>query len=179
MRPINIFTWAFGGSCRGTIYRAPTVARSPEISPAARKRLGTKLFARFGFEALVMNRTGSLIGRGDLPGDLFAERHAGHKMRRAPRRMNGRGLPRPGRHKDRPNTGEPSAGDQSIARGVGGIIALDFANIFAAAIVAYELRNAFDQLGAIFGDDPGVRFHHLVHQLPSADAVVISRSGTW
>ena len=45
------------------------------------------------------------------------------------------------------------------------------------AFVAYELRNAFDQLGAIFGDDPGVRFHHLVHQLPSADAVVISRSG--
>src|SRR3989442_8767668 len=133
MRPINIFTWAFGGSCRGTIYRAPTVARSPEISPAARKRLGTKLFARFGFEALVMNRTGSLIGRGDLPGDLFAERHAGHKMRRAPRRMNGRGLPRPSRHKDRPNTGEPSAGDQSIPSGIGGVSPPPLPNFLPAA----------------------------------------------
>src|SRR3989475_13123620 len=100
-------------------------------------------------------------------------------MRRAPRRMNGRGLPRPGRHKDRPNTGEPSAGDQSIPSGIGGIIALDLANIFVTAIVAHELRNAFDELRAILSDDPGVRFHHLVHQLPAADAVVISRSGTW
>src|SRR5882672_10745411 len=47
--------------------------------------------------------------------DLFAERHAGYKMRRAGRRMKGRGLPRPGRHKVRPNTGESSAGDQSAA----------------------------------------------------------------
>src|SRR2546422_8850592 len=155
MCPINIFTWACGGSCRGTIYRAPTVARPLKISPAARKRLRAEELLRFRFKPLVVNRAGSLIRGGDLARDLFAERHAGHKMRRAPRRMNGRGLPRPGRHKDRPNTGQPSAGDQSIARGVGGIIALDFANIFAAAIVAYELRNAFDQLGAIFGDDPG------------------------
>src|SRR2546427_12859895 len=147
MCPINIFTRACGDSCRGTIYRAPTVARPLKISPAEGKRLGTKLFARFGFEALVMNRTGSLIGRGDLARDLFAERHAGHKMRRAPRRMNGRGLPRPGRHKDRPNTGEPSAGDQSIARGIGGSIPPDPSNIFVTADVAPPPRDAFHEAG--------------------------------
>ncbi len=103
-----------------------------------------------------MNRARRWILGGHLARDLFAERHAGHKMRRATLRMNGRSLPRPGRHKDRPNTGEPSAGDQSVARGVGGIIALDLANIFAASFVAHELRNAIDQPLAIFGDDPGV-----------------------
>jgi len=61
-----------------------------------------------------MNRARSLIGRGDLPRDLFAERHTGNKMRRVQRLMEGRGLPRPGRHKGRPNTGDPSAGDQTI-----------------------------------------------------------------
>ena len=91
-----------------------------------------------------MNRARSLIGGTDLARDLFAERHAGDKVRRARRRIKGRGLPRPGRHKGRPNTSEPSAGDQSIARGVGGIIAVDFANIFEAALIAHQLRNTFD-----------------------------------
>src|SRR6266699_3178076 len=112
--------------------------------PAARERLWTKLLARFGFETLVMNGTRSRILRADLPRDLFVERHAGNKMRPAVRRIEGRGLPRPGRHKGRPNTGEPSAGDQSVTRGVGGIIAVHLANIFLAAIVAHQLRNAFD-----------------------------------
>jgi len=67
-----------------------------------------------------MNRARSLIGGGNLPRDLFAERHAGYKMRRVRLRMKGRGLPRPGRHKGRPSIGDPSAGDQSIARGIGG-----------------------------------------------------------
>jgi hypothetical protein len=34
-----------------------------------------------------------LIGRGDLPGDLFAERHAGHKMRRVHRLIGGGACP--------------------------------------------------------------------------------------
>src|SRR5258708_13082336 len=80
-----------------------------------------------------MNRAGSLIGRGDLSRDLFAERHAGHKMRRVHRLIGGRGLPRPGRHKGRPNTGEPSAGDQSITRGIGGISAPAILKFFLAA----------------------------------------------
>src|SRR5260370_5760541 len=87
-----------------------------------RQLLWPEVLFRFGFEPLVMNRAGSLIGRGDLSRDLFAERHAGHKMRRVHRLIGGRGLPRPGRHKGRPNTGEPSAGDQSITRGIGGVV---------------------------------------------------------
>ncbi len=122
-----------------------------------------------------MNRARSLICSARLPRDLFAERHAGYKMRRARLRMKGRGLPRPGRHKGRPNTGDPSAGDQSITRGIGGVVAVHFANIFLAAIVADQLGNAFDQLRARFRDEPAVRFQELVHQLPAADAVVIGR----
>ena len=91
-----------------------------------------------------MNRARSLIGGADLARDLFAERHAGDKVRPSRWRIEGRGLPRPGRHKGRPNTGEPSAGDQSITRGIGGIIAVDFANIFEAALIAHQLRNTFD-----------------------------------
>jgi hypothetical protein len=40
-----------------------------------------------------MNRARSLIGGGNLPRDLFAERHAGYKMGRVRLRMKGRGLP--------------------------------------------------------------------------------------
>src|SRR5712664_2132386 len=68
---------------------------SSPMSP--RQLLWPELLFRFGFEALVMNRARSLIGRGDLTRDLFAERHAGHKMRRVHRLIGGRGLPRPGR----------------------------------------------------------------------------------
>src|SRR5882672_5578565 len=51
-----------------------------------------------------------------------------------------------------PNTGESSTGDQTIPRSVGGIVAVHLANIFHAAIVAHQLRNAVDQLPAIIGD---------------------------
>lgn len=40
-----------------------------------------------------MSRARSLIGRGDLPRDLFAERHAGNKMRRVQRLMEGGACP--------------------------------------------------------------------------------------
>src|SRR2546427_6152788 len=136
MCPINIFTRACGDSCRGTIYRAPTVARPLKISPAARKRLGTKLFARFGFEALVMNRTGSLIGRGDLARDLFAERHAGDEPGLRSAALQG-GIGCKCRAKARRyatrNTGEPSAGDQSIPSGIGGTSAPHLSNIVRTA----------------------------------------------
>src|SRR5260370_29550347 len=147
---------------------------SSPMSP--RQLLGPQLLFRFGFEALVMNRARSLIGSADLPRDLLAERHAGHKTRRIHRLIEGRGLPRPGRRKGRPNTGEPSAGDQSITRGVGGVVAVHLANVFDATRVAHQQRHAFDQLRAIVGDDPGIGFEHLVHQLPAAYAVVIGRS---
>jgi hypothetical protein len=58
-----------------------------------RQLLWPKLFFRFGFEALVMNGARSLICSAHLPRDLFAERHAGHKMRRVHRMMEGRGRP--------------------------------------------------------------------------------------
>src|SRR5229473_5216062 len=98
------------------------------LPTAARERLRTELSFCFRFEALVVNGARSWILRADLPRDLFVERHAGNKMRPAVRRIEGRGLPRPGRHKGRPNTGEPSAGDQSVSRGVGGIVAFHLAN---------------------------------------------------
>src|SRR3979490_1858280 len=106
---------------------------SSPMSP--RQLVWPKLFFRFGFEALIMNRARSLIGSADLSRDLLAERHAGYKMRRVHRLIEGRGLPRTGRHKGRPNTGEPSAGDQSITRGVGGVVAVYLANVLDAAIV--------------------------------------------
>ena len=82
---------------------------------AGRKRLWSEELFRFGFESLGVNRARSWIRRANLPRDLLVERHAGHKMRRVRRRIKGRGLPRPGRHKGRPNTGDPSAEDQTIA----------------------------------------------------------------
>src|SRR6266478_8126928 len=119
------------------------------LPAAARERLRTKVLARFGFEALVMDGARSRIRGADLPRDLFIERHAGNKMRPAVRRIKGRGLPRPGRHESRPNTGEPSAGDQSVARGVGGIVAFHLANVLDAAVVAHQLRQTLDELRAI------------------------------
>ena len=143
--------------------------------PAARKRLGAKKLFCFGFEALVMNRLRCRVRRAHLPRDLFAERHAGNEARSLAQARKGRPLGRPGRAEPSPNTGEPSAGDQSVARGVGGIVAFHFANIFDAMIVAHQQRQAFDQLRAILGDDPGIGLEHLIHQLPAADAVVIGR----
>src|SRR5579885_1626998 len=68
---------------------------------------------------------------------------------------------------------EARAGDEAVARGVGGIVAIHFANIFDAALVADQLRQAFDEPGAIFRDEPGIAFEQLIHQLPAADAVVV------
>ena len=76
-----------------------------------------------------------------------------------------------------PNTGEPSAGDQTVARGVGGIVAVGLANVFHARGIAHQQRQALDQLRAILCDDPAIRFQQLVHQLPATDAVVVGRGG--
>src|SRR2546427_4607523 len=136
MCPINIFTWACGGSCRGTIYRAPTVARPLKISPAARKRLRAEELLRFRFKPLVVNRTGSLIRGGDLARDLFAERHAGDEPGFRSAALQG-GIGCKCRAKARRyatrNTGEPSAGDQSIPNGIGGTSAPHLSNIVRTA----------------------------------------------
>jgi hypothetical protein len=86
-------------------------------------------------------------------------------------------LPRPGRREGRRNTGDSSAGDQTIARGIGGIIAVHFANVFDAAHVSDQGRHARNQLLAVFRDDPRVRLQHLVHELPAADAVIVGERG--
>jgi len=119
------------------------------------------VFFRFGFETLVMNRARSLIGSADLSRDLLAERHAGYKMRRVHRLIEGGDCPawtaqRPS------NTGEPSAGDQSITRGVGGSSPSTLRMSSMRPLSRTQQRHAFDQLHAIVGDDPGVRFQHLV-----------------
>src|SRR5256885_7341821 len=72
-----------------------------------------------------------------------------------------------------PNTGEAYAGDQTITRGIRGIVAIDLANIFAAVPIADELRQTVDQLGAIFRNEPSVRLQQLIHELPAADSIVI------
>src|SRR6266852_9971693 len=103
--------------------------------------------------------------------------------KRAPGECRGGGCPAlsgaspPKRVGAAPNTGESSAGDQTVARGVGGIVAIDFANVFDATIVAHELRQAIDELRAIFGDQPGIGFQQLIHQLPAADAIVVGGRG--
>ena len=56
--------------------------------------LWAELAARFGFQALVVDRLRRWIRGADLARDLFGERHAGDKTRAA---LWGRGLPRPGR----------------------------------------------------------------------------------
>src|SRR2546423_12792633 len=70
-----------------------------------------------------------------------------------------------------PNTGEAYAGDQTITRGIRGIVAIHFANIFAAVPIAYELRQAVDQHGAIFRNEPRVPPQQLIHKLPAADSI--------
>ncbi len=73
----------------------------------------------------------------------------------------------------RRNAGESSAGNQSVASGVGRVIAVRFANVFDAIFVAHEDRQAVDQLRAIVSDEPRVGLEQLVHELPAADAVVV------
>src|SRR5229473_6461132 len=126
------------------IASAPRLSSAPccsLLASSARKRLRSKKLFRFGFKALVMNRARSLIGRGDLARDLLAKRHAGHKPGLRSAALQG-GIGCKCRAKARRYatryTSEPSAGDQSIARGVGGIIAFDLANIFLAALVAHQ-----------------------------------------
>jgi hypothetical protein len=70
-----------------------------------------------------------------------------------------------------PNTGEASAGDQTITRGIRGIVAFHFADVFDAALIADELRQTLDELRAIFGDEPGIRLEQLIHVLPAANAI--------
>lgn len=81
-----------------------------------------------------MNRARSRILGADLPGDLFVQRHAGHESGLRSAALQG-GIGRKCRAKARRyatrNTGEPYAGDQSVTRGVGRIIAFDFANVLA------------------------------------------------
>src|SRR5258708_1653293 len=129
---------------------------SSPMSP--RQLLWPELLLRFDFETLVMNRARSLIGSADLPRDLLAERHAGYKMRRVHRLIEGRGLPRPGRHNGRPNTGEPSPGDQSITRGAGGGLPLPPPNVPHAALFPAPHRPAFRTLHPNFPDYPHLRF---------------------
>src|SRR5438045_8467113 len=76
-----------------------------------------------------------------------------------------------------PNTGEAYAGDQTITRGIRGIVAINLANIFAAVPIADELRQAVDQLGAICRNEPSVRLQQPVHELPAADSIIIG--GRW
>jgi glyoxylate utilization-related uncharacterized protein len=63
----------------------------------------------------------------------------------------------------RPKAGVSHAGNQSIANGVRGIVALDLAHVFDFAIVAHQGRQAFDQFAAIVGDHPVVAFEQLIH----------------
>lgn len=59
----------------------------------------------FGLETLRMNGARSRVRDADLPRDLLLEGHAVNEVRRARRRIKGRGLPRPGRQHARPKTG--------------------------------------------------------------------------
>ena len=53
----------------------------------ARKLFRPELLARFGFEALIVNRLRRRIRGADLARDLFRERHARNEMRAASGRM--------------------------------------------------------------------------------------------
>jgi hypothetical protein len=119
---------------------------------AARKLLWGELLFRFRCEALRVNGARCWILGADLPEDLFAERHAGDESgSRSAALEGGIGSSRECRAKARRyatrNTGEPSAGEQTITRGVGRIVAVHLANIFDAfqritEIVIFELRGA-------------------------------------
>src|SRR2546427_3753741 len=89
----------------------------------------------------------------------------------------GRPLSRPRPEVPCPNTGKPRARHEAVAGGVGGVVAVHFADVFDVALIADEQRQALDQLRAVFGDDPGVVFEQLIHPLPAPDAVVIGGRG--
>src|SRR5260370_9327399 len=76
--------------------------RLKSVLPATRKRFRPKKLLGFGFKTLVVNRARSLIWGGNLPRHLFAELHAGPKMRGATCRSKGRGPPPPARPKAPP-----------------------------------------------------------------------------
>jgi hypothetical protein len=59
----------------------------PQLPTTPRQRLWPKLLAGFRFQALKVNRLRSWIHGADLARNLFAERHAGHKVRAASSRM--------------------------------------------------------------------------------------------
>jgi len=69
-----------------------------------------------------------------------------------------------------PNTGDSSTGDQTITRGVGGIVTVYLANIFHATFITHQLRQTVDELRAILGNQPGIGLQQLIHELPAADA---------
>src|SRR5271156_2929042 len=135
---------------RGTIEGSLPLAQAgvPGLPGAPRKLLWAELLARFGFEALIVDRLRCRIRGAHLARDLFAQRHARDEVWRA---ILGRGLPRPGRAVPagagglRRDTGESYTGDQSISSGIGGVIAFHFADVFDAVIVAHQQRQAVDQ----------------------------------
>ena len=107
-------------------------------APATWKMLRPELFSQIGFYALVMDCLRCWIRCADLAANLFVERHSAYQVRPATGVIGGRGVPRPGRAKRcRPNTGQACTGDQTVARGVGGIIAVGLANVFDARVVAH------------------------------------------
>ncbi len=138
-----------------------------------------------------MNSARSGILRAHLPRDLLAERHAMHEARRSDGN-GGSGLPRGddglslrGRAEMRSHggrraeIGQARTANEAVARGVGGIVAVHLADVFHAALIANKLRQTLDEPRAILGDQPGIGFQQLIHQLPAADAVVVRGAGPW
>src|ERR1700761_587683 len=115
---------------RGTGFHTRTPSPSPEFP-------WLKKLPRLLLQPLIVNRPRSRICSRYLPLDLLPQRHPAYKTRSV---QMGRPQGRPGRGKPCPNTGESSAGDQSIARRIRGIIAFHFANIFHAAVIANQQR---------------------------------------
>src|SRR6185437_7217750 len=66
----------------------------------------------------------------------------------------------------------------SVAGGVGGVVAVHFFHILDARGIADQIRQRANQLGAILGEEPFTRVEHLVHQHPTADAIVVGGDGT-
>src|SRR5882762_2199559 len=90
------------------------------LPAATNKRLRSKLFLRFAFEALKMYRTRSRVLRRNLASDLFAQRHTGHESR-VPMRVAkmGRSMLRPCGGSATNSRCESRRGHQAVARGVG------------------------------------------------------------
>src|SRR5579859_682191 len=142
--------------------------------PAPRQSLWLKKFACFAFEALKMNRARSWIRCAHLSRNLFAQRHAVHEMRLAAP-LCSQSIGRRVFRGQSVQTGQPRSRNQSISRRVRRVVAVHFANVFNAPVVAHQQRNAFDQLRAIFRDRPRVVFQQLIHPLPAAHAIVVRR----